>query len=135
MGDGFDPLEEAAVKVLLDSCVWAKGREAIAAAGHDVVTVADYWADDPGDRDVLERARAEDRVLVTIDKDFGQLIIVNRLPHCGVIRLEDVRATQHGTVCVQVLAGYEAELQSGALIVASPTRVRVRMPEAADDAP
>jgi predicted nuclease of predicted toxin-antitoxin system len=121
------------MKVLLDSCVWGKSREAMAAAGHDVVTVADYWADDPGDRDILERARAEGRVLVTIDKDFGELIITERLPHCGVIRLMDTRANQHGPVCVHVLAVYETELQSGALIVASPTRVRLRMPEGADD--
>jgi predicted nuclease of predicted toxin-antitoxin system len=122
------------MRVLLDSCVWGGSRATIAAAGHDVVTTADYWPEDPGDRGILARAGAEGRVLVTQDKDFGELIIAEGLPHCGVIRLADVRPRQQGAVCVEVLAKYEAELRLGALIVASATRVRLRMPEAPDSA-
>ena len=32
------------------------------------------------------RARLEGRILVTLDKDFGELIIVHRMPHCGILR-------------------------------------------------
>jgi len=54
-------------------------------AGHDVVWIA---ADAPStpDRAVLARAVEEARVLLTFDKDFGELAWKERLPaHCGVI--------------------------------------------------
>lgn len=48
------------------------------AAGHDVVWVGD-WDRDPGDREILFQARSEGRILVTLDKDFGELAIEGRL--------------------------------------------------------
>jgi len=48
--------------------------EALRAAGHDVAWVR---LDEPGatDERVLARSRAEGRVLVTFDKDFGELVL------------------------------------------------------------
>ncbi|MGE3817623.1 MAG: DUF5615 family PIN-like protein [Nitrospiraceae bacterium] len=63
------------MKILLDTCVWGGGREALEAAGHDVVW-AGAWDIDPGDDDILAQAYREGRVLVTLDKDFGMV----RLP-------------------------------------------------------
>lgn len=54
-------------------------------AGHDVACVR---SDSPGitDEAVLARAIAEDRVLLTFDKDFGELAIRRGLPAtCGII--------------------------------------------------
>jgi predicted nuclease of predicted toxin-antitoxin system len=53
--------------------------------GHDVAWVR---ADAPGssDRDVLARAQAEDRIVITFDKDFGELAFRRGLPaSSGVI--------------------------------------------------
>jgi len=36
---------------------------------------------------ILEYARHATRILVTRDKDFGELIFKNEMPHCGVLRL------------------------------------------------
>ncbi len=55
--------------------------------GHDVAWVR---TDSPGisDREVAERAIAEERVLITFDKDFGELAFHHGLaPSCGVILL------------------------------------------------
>ena len=40
-------------------------------------------AERSGDDEILARAYAEQRILVTIDKDFGELAIVHGRPHCG----------------------------------------------------
>lgn len=52
---------------------------ALRAAGHDVL-----WAKEtmPGakDRNVLDRAQADARLLVTFDKDFGELAVREALP-------------------------------------------------------
>jgi predicted nuclease of predicted toxin-antitoxin system len=74
------------VKLLLDACVWGGTRSVLQEAGHDVVWVGD-WASDPGDEEILAIAHQEDRVLVALDKDFGELALVQRMPHCGIVRL------------------------------------------------
>lgn len=57
------------------------------AAGHDVVAVRE-WQVGADDEAVLELARVEGRVLLTHDKDFGELAYRRRLPaQCGVVLL------------------------------------------------
>jgi len=60
-------------------------------AGHDVAWIRE---DDPGAQDaaVLQRAQAEDRVLVTFDKDFGELAFRSRLPASSGVILWRIRA-------------------------------------------
>lgn len=74
------------MKLLLDNCVWNKSHLDFAAHGHEVVHVGD-WPQDPGDEELLRRAWSESRVLVTIDKDFGELAVVHGRPHVGIVRL------------------------------------------------
>lgn len=59
--------------------------EQLRTAGHDVLSAKESMQGVP-DRDVLARAAAEERVLVTFDKDFGELAFRSRLPaSCGVV--------------------------------------------------
>jgi predicted nuclease of predicted toxin-antitoxin system len=113
------------MKVLLDACVWGGAKRQLQDAGHDVVWAGD-WPQDPGDEEILARARRELRVLVTLDKDFGELAIVRGAPHCGIIRLVDVSARQQGQLCAALLQKYARELESGAIITGDDRRVRVR---------
>lgn len=115
------------MRVLLDSCVWGGARSAIAAVGHDVEWTGD-WPADPGDEEILARAAAAGAVLVTIDKDFGELAIVRGLPHAGIIRVVGLAAREQGPACVAVLERYASELAAGALVTVDRTRVRIRAP-------
>jgi predicted nuclease of predicted toxin-antitoxin system len=72
------------MKLLLDSCVWGKATAELRAAGHDAVWAGD-WDEDPGDGEILARAFAEQRVLITLDKDFGELAVVRGMPHRGIL--------------------------------------------------
>jgi len=114
------------VRVLLDTCVWGGAKAPLAAAGHDVVWGGD-WEEDPGDDEILARAHAESRVLVTLDKDFGELAVVRGMPHHGIVRLVDCSALRQAEVCLAVLARYAAELAQGALLTVEPFRVRIRL--------
>ncbi len=60
------------MKVLLDFCVRGGARDVIAAAGHDFPWVGD-WEGNPGGQAILGVAHAEGRVLLTLDRDFGEL--------------------------------------------------------------
>jgi predicted nuclease of predicted toxin-antitoxin system len=117
------------MKVLLDSCVWGKATAELIAAGHDAVWVGD-WPEDPGDEQILAVARADARIVVTLDKDFGELAVARGLSHCGILRLVNIAARQQGAVCLRVLALHGAELQAGAIVTAERGRLRVRAPQA-----
>ncbi|MBW1691626.1 MAG: DUF5615 family PIN-like protein [Deltaproteobacteria bacterium] len=74
------------MKILLDACVWGGTRKYLESSGHDVVWAGD-WPEDPGDEEILARAHNEGRILVTLDKDFGELAIIHEIAHSGIIRL------------------------------------------------
>lgn len=115
------------MKILLDSCVWSGARKEIADAGHDVIWAGD-WPVDPGDAEILARAYDEGRILVTLDKDFGELAIVYGTPHCGILRLVNFAARQQAAMCLHVLMLHGQELESGAIVTAEPGRLRIRPP-------
>jgi predicted nuclease of predicted toxin-antitoxin system len=54
--------------------------------GYDVVSIAEDFPS-VKDKKVLEKAVQEDRIVITNDKDFGDLIFLNQLPHKGVVLL------------------------------------------------
>lgn len=67
-------------------------------------------------------------MLVTLDKDFGELAVVHGRPHSGIVRLVGFAAAQQGPACAKVLDAHGAELQRGAIITAEPRRLRIREP-------
>ena len=77
---------------------------------------------------MLATAHQEARVLVTLDKDFGELGVLKRAPHHGIIRVVDFPSSDQGKVSAKILATYGEDLQAGAIITAQPGRVRIRRP-------
>ena len=113
------------MKLLLDTCVWGKAQTVLKETGHDVIWAGE-WPQDPGDEEILNIAINEERVLVTLDKDFGELAILHSIKHCGIVRLVNISATQQATVCNQILTLHGEELQRGAIVTAEIGRLRVR---------
>jgi predicted nuclease of predicted toxin-antitoxin system len=120
------------MKLLLDTCVRGGVLADIQAAGHDAIWVGD-WDEDPGDEEILARALAEGRILVTLDKDFGELAIGRGLPHGGILRLVNFPARHQAKACLHVLSLHGAELEAGALVTAQPGVLRIRLPDSAND--
>lgn len=79
------------MKFLVDRCAGRRLAEWLRGQGHDVIE-SQEWGPDPGDRVLLERAAADERILVTLDTDFGELVYVEEMPHAGLVRLPDVPA-------------------------------------------
>ena len=116
------------MKLLLDTCVWGGAKRDLVAAGHDVIWAGD-WPEDPGDEQLLLRARDEGRIVVTLDKDFGELAIVRKQTHAGIVRLVDHSAVRQAAVCLHVLSMYGPKLEAGAIVTAEPGRLRFRPPD------
>lgn len=92
--------------------------------GHDVAESRDREPD-PGDRVLLEWAADEGRVIVTMDKDFGRLIFLEKTPQCGLIRLPDVPAAKRIDLVEQVLLRHADDLSEKALITVRGGRLRI----------
>jgi predicted nuclease of predicted toxin-antitoxin system len=99
---------------------------ALAAAGHDVVWVRTAA---PGalDVDVLAMAAREARILLTFDKDFGELAGRTSLPDtCGVVlvRLRPSRSNDDGLALAALITSRDD--WAGSFSVIEPGRIRMR---------
>lgn len=115
-------------KVLLDSCIWAGTKEELAKEGYDVKWVGDFLFD-PGDLAIIKLAFTEKRILITLDKDFGELAVFRGEPHYGIVRIVNFSATHQGKICINILNRYQAELANHAIITADSKKVRIRVAE------
>lgn len=113
------------MNILLDTCVWKGAQSVLKNLGHNVVWIGNM-EEDPGDTFIIKQAFSEKRILVTLDKDFGELAIHWGLQHFGIIRLVDCAARKQGQLIEIILKRYAEELLKGAIITAEPGRIRIR---------
>jgi predicted nuclease of predicted toxin-antitoxin system len=114
------------MKFLLDVCSSSHSlRSFLTSLGHDVRLMGE---EDPcaSDEVVLAMAHQEGRIIVTEDKDFGELIVVQRRPHSGIIRFLQLSIAEQVVAMQEVLTSYQADLKSGAMLVVTRGRIRVR---------
>ena len=114
------------MRFLLDVCASSRRMHAtLSSLGHDVISALD---DDPraSDDALLARARAEERVLITEDKDFGELVFVRRLPHPCIIRFVEMTVAEKVSAMEDLLEQEEAAMRQGTIIVVTKSRVRIR---------
>lgn len=92
---------------------------------HDVVSVYEEarGLDDDG---VLLKAVTSNRILITNDKDFGEMIFHEKKVHKGIIllRLDDERAVNKIKVLKRLLEHYADQLANN-FVVVTETTVRI----------
>ena len=113
------------MKLLVDACVAGSVALALRADGHDVVAVSE-WPRDPGDEEILRLAAAEQRTILTRDKDFGALAVLHGQRHAGILQLRQLPLRQQPAACVSAVRAHAADLEDGAIVTVLPGRVRVR---------
>lgn len=113
------------MKILSD--VNASGAVAnwLARMGHDIVRVS---AKDPrlSDDDILAWAVRENRVIVTTDKDFEEMVWRESKSHCGILRLENVPRDERKVLLEEAFKRYHQDLEDGAIVIAQKKKFRVR---------
>lgn len=112
------------MRFLVDRCAGHRLALWLARQGHDVLESKDLGPD-PGDRTLLAWAVSRDRVLVTMDSDFGDLIFRDEASHRGLIRLPDVPTTERIRLMGVVLARHADDLAATAIITVRGDRIRV----------
>ena len=87
--------------------------------GHDVLDVKEAGLVGAGDLDLIRRARAEDRVVLTHDRDFGRLVALAEEPFTGIVYLRPGHLDPAFTIgSLRTLFTEELTLRRGFLIVA-----------------
>ena len=103
-----------------DLIVWLRS------AGHDVVYAAESLSGDP-DEVLLEIAHREERILLTDDKDFGDLVFHRKLSSQGIllIRLSSPRIEDRLRRLSELWGAIEPYLE-GRFVVIGDKKVRTR---------
>jgi len=117
------------VKFLIDNNLSPLLADALKAAGHDAVHLRDLGMQAATDYVVLEHARADERILVSADTDFGGLLAWSGASTPSVIlirRLSGRRAAEQAAIILANLDQVAEDLTAGAIVVLHEDSLRVR---------
>jgi predicted nuclease of predicted toxin-antitoxin system len=117
------------MQFIVDESTGASVVNHLRSEGHDVLAVAEAMPR-ASDSDVLTRAVQEGRILITNDKDFGDLVFRSGRCHFGVLllRLRDESPANRVRV-VQAVLDQHADRLAETFTVATESGVRIRSPE------
>ena len=118
------------MKLKLDENIGRRGLKVVASAGHDVMTVRDQHLQGISDEALFDVCVREQRVLVTLDHDFGQTIRFPPHKSAGIVVLEPgPRATVGAIVdrLKEFLAASRSHAVAGALWIVEPGRLRIHL--------
>ena len=108
-----------------ESCDFSVVR-ALRDAGHDVTAIAEI-APRIEDEEVLKLAHQRGTLLITEDKDFGQLVYASAKATEGVLLLRFPAGARSGLAAAVVeLVEKRGDQLTGCFVVLQPGRVRIR---------
>jgi predicted nuclease of predicted toxin-antitoxin system len=112
------------MRFIVDECTGPAVARWLSTESHEVFSVYDQ-ARGTSDEDVLAKAYSENWILITNDKEFGELVYREQRPHRGVIflRLNDERAAVKINAIRQLLLNHSDRLVD-AFVVVSETQIR-----------
>lgn len=114
------------MKFLADECCDEAMVEALRSDGYDILYAAESLNGAPDD-EILACAYSENRLLITEDKDFGELVYRLQRPARGVILLRfDVVDRALKIPHLHDLLEYETQRLPGAFVVLEVNKIRVR---------
>ena len=117
------------MRLLVDNALSPRLAEGLRAAGHDAVHVRDLGLHAAPDQEIFDLAASEDRVVVSEDTDFGTLLSLRDSSRPSVIlfrHMPDRSASGLLSILLRNIATVEVDLESGAMVVIEPGRIRVR---------
>ena len=76
------------LNLYLDQMLRLDVAQALRNEGHDVMRASEVGQARADDKEILQKAIAENRILVTLDEHFGDWVILPLSKHPGVIRLK-----------------------------------------------
>ncbi len=114
------------LRFLVDVGVGKGIEKYLSEKGYDTKAVRDI---DPGmeDKMIIRTAVSEDRMVVTMDKDFGEMVYHFSMKHFGILllRLEGATGTKKLQVIRYILENYSSQIRN-CFCVFKNDRLRIR---------
>lgn len=106
------------MKFIVDECTGPAVARWLEAEGNMVFSVYNQARGLP-DEAILQKAFAEEWILITNDKDFGEKVYREKRPHRGVIflRLDDERSSNKISVLQKLLNNHASNLSDNFVVV------------------
>lgn len=113
------------MKFIVDECVGNAVTEWLIKNGYVTISVYDNLQGFP-DKIVLEKAFADHRILITSDKDFGEMIFRHQMHHTGIILLRLIHEQPDKKIDIlkEILEKHANELEHN-FIVATESSIRI----------
>jgi predicted nuclease of predicted toxin-antitoxin system len=116
------------LRFLVDNALSPKLAEGLRQAGHDAVHLREIGRQSAPDSEVLARAIEEDRIVISSDMDFGDLIATRELMRPSVILFRRVerRTNSRLALLLKNLAAIRVDLERGSIVILESSRIRIR---------
>ena len=113
------------MRFLADECCDFAVVRTLRAHGHDVLAVSEFQHRCV-DKDMVDLALAENRILLTEDKDFGWLVFAERMDSPGVILIRFPASARRllADAILKLVSEYASQLV-GAFVVVRPGEARI----------
>lgn len=116
------------MKLLLDQGLPRGAAGQLRELGTDAVHTGEIGYATAEDAAIVECARSDNRIVVTLDADFHNLLALSGASGPSVIRIriEGLKADAVTRLLQKILAEWTEELETGALLTVQPGRIRLR---------
>jgi predicted nuclease of predicted toxin-antitoxin system len=117
------------VRFLIDNALSPGIAIELGRAGHDAVHVRELGMQTASDEEIFDRARTEERVVVSADTDFGTLLAACKETSPSVILFRhgsQHRPADQATLLENNLPQLTQALEDGSIVVIEPGRIRIR---------
>lgn len=117
------------MKFLLDMGLAQSTAAFLRDQGYDAVHLREEGLQRLPDEEIIEKARLEERVIITHDLDFGRLMALSdsRLPSVITLRLASMQPTHVNFYLSEVLDRFTVELEAGVLVSVNEQAFRLRL--------
>jgi len=114
------------LNIYLDQMLRLDVGQALRGEGHNVIRASEVGQARADDYEILQKAIAENRILVTLDEHFGDWVILPLSKHPGVIRLKVHPTTSENAIklLLPFLRLHSSEQFKNHLVILSPKRAK-----------
>lgn len=114
------------MKFIVDECIGPSVARWLKQNNYDAISVYDSLQSS-SDTTVLEHAVKDHRILITCDKDFGDMIFRNKMKHTGIILLRLINDQPSNIIVViqDVINSYTKHDLANNFTVVTETSIRI----------